>query len=544
MEVRNGVGCAVVFVSLALPAWGLHEFCPTGYLQAYASLRQQSANDYLRQARTLLREGNYSLARDAAQKALLLDAKSIEAEYLIGAVALALGQIDEAQVHFKRAIAFSPEHLEARRGIGATYLRQKRFQEAAAQFARVLAAQPDDFISRYSLGLAYLLQDRPEKALEQFEKAYIVNSREVALLTAMLQARIRLKQRSQAEATLNQLDQLTDLRDPRRPQIAFLLGTEGFYDLAIREYEQLIKIYPDSDQLNFNLALAYHRAGREPRAAALLGNLLSRREDAGLLNLLGEVEERSNRYAQSVAAYRRATEIEPQNEDYRFDYAQALVQAGSLDEALNVFAKATQDFPASVRMWLGRGAAQYLKGNYEEAVQTFLQGAEIAPEAPEVYELLGRAYDAAGSLQSVIESRFDNYLKTQTRDARAEFFYGKILAARSRQAGASANLTTAQHHLEKALSLMENFAEAQLELGIILVEKNQLETGRHHLERAAQIAPAWPDVFYRLSRLYGRTGERARAQEALKKFRQLKAQQSDNPNRTEMMKYLSGEQQR
>lgn len=541
-EISGSMKITAVLALLVISLPGTEKLDGSVSLRAYALSSVQSTADYLQQARVFLRQENYPAARAAAQKALELDAKSSEAEYLNGAAELALGQFTEAQIHFLRALEIAPQYLEARRGLGAIYLKQKRYEEAAIEFAQVLAAKPDDFIVLYSLGLSYLLQDRSEQALEQFEKAHRINPEEVVLLTAMLQARIKLKQRSPTEATLNELTRLIDLHDPRRLQMAFLLGTEGFYDLAIREYEELHKIYPESNQLSFNLALAYHRAKQDAQAAKFLENALAHREAANLLNLLGEVQETRHLYAPAVVAYRRATELEPRIENYLFDYAQCLVQTGALDQALKVFAKAVEDFPASVRMWLGWGATQYVKGDYQDAVQTFLRGADIAPQAPEIYELLGRAYDAAGPLQSTVERRFADYLKTQTRDARAEFFYGKILAARSRQAGASAYLTEAQYHLEKALSLMENFAEAHLELGIILVEKNQLATGQHHLERAAQIAPAWPDVFYRLSRLYGRTGERARAQEALKKFQQLKAQQSSDQNRTEMMKYLSGEQ--
>ncbi|MEJ7616585.1 MAG: tetratricopeptide repeat protein [Pyrinomonadaceae bacterium] len=536
--MSSSVKITAVLILLVAPLSGMGKPAGGVSLRFDALSTVQATVDYLQQARVLLRQGDYSAARVAAQKALELDAKSPEAEYLIGAIELALGQLKEAHIHFKRALEIAPQHLDARRGCGALLLKQKLYQAAALEFAQVLALKPDDFIALYSLGLAYLLQDRAEQALEQFDKAHRINPQEVVLLTAMLQARLKLKQRLPTEATLNQLARLVDLRDPRRLQLAFLLGTEGFYDLAIRQYEELHQIYPESDQLKFNLALAYHRAKQDDEAAKLLENALAHHEAANLFNLLGEVQQARRLDAAAVAAYRRAAELEPRNENYLFDYAQSLVQTGALDQALQVFAKAVEDFPASVRLWLGWGVAQFVKGNYEDAAQTLLRGADIAPQAPEVYELLGRAYDAAGPLQSTIERRFSHYLKAQTRDARAEFFYAKILAARSRQANASTDLTEAQRHLEKALSLGKDFAEAHLELGIILVEKNQLAAGRHHLERAAQIAPAWPDVFYRLSRLYGRTGERARAQAALKKFQQLKAQQSNDPNRNEMMKYL------
>lgn len=543
-NVRERLTCArrsARFVVALLVAWFL--ICGVGQIEGVtlSSFGSQSAADHLQQARSLLRQGDHAGARDAARKVLERDAQSFEAEYLVGAAELALGRIDEAQTHFERALQIAPQHFEARRGLGAINLRRKLYGEASAEFAQALTVRPDDFVSLYSLGLSYLLGDRPAEAAEQFEKAHRVNPGEVSLLLAMLQARVKLRQRSPAEVALNELRRSVDARDPRRLQAAFLLGAEGFYDLAVREYEELNKLYPESDQLTYNLALAYHRANRGAQAAKFLEDALARREAANLFNLLGEVREVGQLYAPAAAAYRRASELEPQNEIYLFDYAQALVRAGEIDDALNVFAKAAENFPNSVRLRLGRGAAQYVKGDYEEAVRTLLKASEVDPQAPEVYELLGRAYDAAGSSQGAVEGRFSDYLKTRTGDARAEFFYGKILAARGRQTNDSETATEGRRRLEKALSLSENFAEAHFELGVLLLEKNQLAAARRHLERAAQITPNWPEVFYRLSRLYAKVGEKQRAQESLTKFRQLKARQDADESRAEMMRYLSGE---
>ncbi len=474
---------------------------------------QQSAAEYVRRAQAYLVQQNFKQAMEAAQMALRLDPQSAEAESLLGTAKFALGELDAAQSHFRRALEIAPGLIPARRSLGATYLKQKRLKEAQHEFELVLASHPHEFVSLSSLGLIFLLEDQPVKALDQFEKAYRLNPADAALLMGILEARLKLKQEAGAAATLAELDARLTAHDPRRLQVAALLALEGSLGLAIQEYEHLRKVQPDSYEINYNLALAYHRAGKESEAALLLQRLLAHRENGELQNLLAEVEDRRGNPLAALRAYRRAAELDPRNEDYRFDDAQALVQRGALDLALEAFAAATKDFPASVRMWLGWGAAYYLKGSYEDAARTFLRAAEIAPQAPGVYYLLGRAYGASASLQDAIARQFSRYLSTEPHDPWAHYFYGKILAARNRQ-GLPADLKEAKRHLEKALVLANDLAEAHLELGNVLEAQGEIEAARRELERAVELDPKSSAAYYRLGQLYRRLGDVVPAEHA------------------------------
>jgi len=94
---------------------------------------------------------------------------------------------------------------------------------------------------------------------------------------------------------------------------------------------------PASYELNYDLALAYHRAGRDDRAAAQIHKMLSQQDKAELQNLLGEVEERRHNYPQALAAYKEATEIQPKSEEYQLDYATELALHWNPSNALGPF---------------------------------------------------------------------------------------------------------------------------------------------------------------------------------------------------------------
>ncbi len=354
-------------------------FCPS-----FDTRAQESAQDYVSQAERLLAESKYRQAREAAERALRLEPRSAEAENLAGTAAFALGDLSAAESHLHRAVELRPALVAAHRALAVTYLAEKKLKDARREFLAVLAVEPRDFVSLYSLGVTFLLDDQPVEALKQFERASQVKPHDPTLLARKLEAHLRLKQQPQAEAALADLDSQLSEADAGREQIAALLVNQGAYPLAAHEFEFLRKAHPDSYEVNYNLALAYHRAGREADAARELRRQLAAGESAELEDLLGEVELSRGKGPEALAAYRRAVELDPRSEDYRYDYAQALVHQWALDQALQAFAEAVRDFPRSARMWLGWGATYYLAGKYPEAAQTLLKAAEVAPGRPEV----------------------------------------------------------------------------------------------------------------------------------------------------------------
>ncbi|MGA2984943.1 MAG: tetratricopeptide repeat protein [Terriglobia bacterium] len=500
---------------------------------------QKTAADYCLQAQALLASEKFQDAREASRRALEIDSHSAEAECLLGMAELALGNFDAAGKDLEEALQWKPGLIPAHRALGGMYLNQNRLNDARRQFDLVLASYPHDFDSLYGVGLTFLHDHQPGAAVDEFDKALKIKPREPSLLASLLQAQLQLKREASATATLTMLDGQFNQEDPRRMELAAMLVSAGAYRLAIQQFQRLLEIQPESYDLNYNLALAYHRAAEEDQAAALLASLLEHKDNAELQNLLGDVEESRGNKSRSLAAYRRAAELQSRNEEYRYDYAQSLVRASSLNEAVEVFQAATRDFPGSVRMWLGWGAAYYLEGNYAGAAQTFLQAADVAPQNPQVYYLLGRAYDAAGTLQDTIAQRFAGYLARQPQDAWAEYFYGKILAARA-QPSSNEGLVKAQQHLERAITLDGRLAEPHAELGSILEKRNQFVAARRELERAVELDPKSSAAFYKLGELYRQMGERERAQKALEKFHELKASENKARDREAIQGFLEG----
>lgn len=522
--------CAVLLVLTVLLA-------PRTYAQTYQT--RLSLQELCREAREELDKGEYPQARETAKRAITLDIRSGEAQCVLGQSEFALGNLPGAEKHLGEALEIDPGLLVAHRVLGATFLRQRRFKPAEVEFKTVLTSHPDDSNCLYGLGLSLLSQGKPSQALDPLIKAHGLNPSDADVMAGILEAHMKLGQANEATAILEELNQKFRNDYTEQMQLAELLVHEGAYQLATVQFKHLLKAKPDSYELNYDLALAYHRAGKEDQAAAQLRTMLAQKNDAELQNLLGGVEEKRGRYPEALIAYRQAAKLEPGNEEFQLDYATELAQHWNPAEALKAFAAGVKTFPNSGRMWMAMGGCYYLVGKYDEAAKALLQASRLVPESPGVYALLGLAYDAAGPLQKTIEEKFRVYIGTHPDDATARYFFGKILLAQS-QGNARGTLDEAQKELGKAIELNPALVQARIELATLLRRQGDFRAAQTELEAAVKIDPASSEADYQLMYVYRKLGQPQKATAALQKFSRFKNQPDQNASRKEVMRLLGG----
>lgn len=507
------------------------------YVQA--SSKALSVEELCKEAREQLKRGKYALARETALSVLKLDSRSAEAQSLVGQSEFALGNLPAAEEHLREALKINPVQTDARRALGATYLRRKRFEAAQSEFEAALRSRPDDVACLYGLGFALLSQHKPSQALGPLIKAEHLSPADPELLTGILQAHLELGQQAQAEETLTELNRQLVNNYAQQMQVAALLVKQGAYKVAIIQFKHLLESEPGSYDLNYNLALAYHRAGEEDQAAAQIRKMLAQGDRGELENLLGEVEVARGNYAQARAAYGQAAMLQPKSEEYQLDYATELALHSNPAEALKIFAAGAKSFPDSAAWWMGLGGCYYLVGNYREAAETLLHASRLRSGDSKVYPLLGLAYDAAGPLKKNIAQRFAQHLKTHPSDALSHYFYGKILLDQVHGKAVS-NLDLAQRELNKAVELNPGLAQAHLELARVLEMRGDTKAARTQLETTVRLNPDSSDAYYHLMQVYRKLGQSQEAAVAAEKFQRLKSQEEKLTGSEQVRKLLSG----
>jgi tetratricopeptide (TPR) repeat protein len=482
------------------------------------------ATSSFEQARHFYEQRQWDNAEVAASKALAADPRMGDAEVLLGLIATMRAQFVEAEKHFLRAVALQPQNYRTQAYLGSTYLQRKRLPEAAATFRKVLELNPGNLTATYNLGVIALAQDSPSLALVYFGKVVRTNHSDVPALIGSLESQLLLGHTLEARRTAQELEKLLEDRDPRLFQAASLLAQHGESAAAIPVMERVRRAYPESYDVNYNLALACLQTAQVDRAAALLRPFTGPQGKAEAFDLLGAIEEKRGHSEAAENAFQEAARRDAGNEDYRFDYGNSLLQHAKLQPAVVAFGSAVSDLPSSGKLRVGLGSVCYLSGDYVSAVQELLEAVRLKPDSMTAYFLLGEAYDSAERFQPAIEASLKSYLKTRPRDPWAYYHYGVIRYGRAQAEGRNED-ASASDDLREALRLNPNLAEAHLELGIIAMSQGKMEQAIAALEKAASLDPSLAPVHYRLGLAYQKIGNEARAKAERDQFRSLKNQE-------------------
>ncbi|HKF58359.1 MAG TPA: tetratricopeptide repeat protein [Blastocatellia bacterium] len=502
---------------------------------AASAYQSDDALKAFEQAREFFDHRDWDQAERAAAKAIAIDPHLGDAEILLGLVATVQSRFNEAETHFFKAVALEPENYQAHAYLGSTYLEQKKLSEAVRSFEKVLELNPGNVAANYNLGLIALEQGAPADALVRFQTTLRSSPVDVPALTGLLTSQLMLNRVEDARHTTEQLQRLLEDRDPRLLQVAAILAEHGDPAAAIPVMERLRKAFPQSWDINYNLAVACFRTAQYERAVEILQPFTGPEGRAEASDMLGAIEEKRGHIPEAERAFAEAVAREPSNEDYRFDYGNSLAQHNKVQSAVTVFRTAVGEMPRSWRLRIGLGSGYYLAGEYENAAQTLLDAVRLKPDSVVGWFLLGEAYESAPLSERKIETAFASYLQTAPRDAWAYYHYGAILYLRA-QAEGRRDYQEAVSNLNQALHLNPNLAEAHLELGLIAQAEGKTEQSITAFERAINLEPELVTAHYRLALAYKRIGKQDRAQEELSRFRALK---EDEGQRARVLKSLA-----
>src|SRR5439155_4609809 len=108
----------------------------------------------------------------------------------------------------------------------------------------------------------------------------------------------------------------------------------------------------------------------------------------------------------------------------------------------------------SARFRITLCAAQFLKPNFELALQELLRAIEADPSLSQSYYYLGKVYEKVGQeSQKKIMEKLKVYLVLNPNDPWANYFYGVSLFQEQQRLEGRPDFSEAQTHLQKAITL-------------------------------------------------------------------------------------------
>lgn len=154
------------------------------------------------------------------------------------------------------------------------------------------------------------------------------------------------------------------------------------------------------------------RLGAAAETAGDVGNAISVYQRAHALypkeaeppRRLGDLYRARGRYDLAERSYRDALALDAADRDARHGLAAALIREGKFREAVGEYDALVQSDATDIRAWNGKGVAQDLVGDRQDARESFRQGLRVAPDNVALLTNLGLSLAFGGQLDEAIET--------------------------------------------------------------------------------------------------------------------------------------------
>jgi tetratricopeptide (TPR) repeat protein len=130
----------------------------------------------------LLQKGGVDEAIVHFQKALQINPDYAEAHNNLGNALLQKGQVDEAIAQYQKTLQIKPERAEVHNNLGYALLQKGSVDEAIVHFQKALHINPDFAKAHYNLGNALLQKGQVDEAITHYQKALQINPDSVDVL--------------------------------------------------------------------------------------------------------------------------------------------------------------------------------------------------------------------------------------------------------------------------------------------------------------------------------------------------------------------------
>ena len=299
--------------------------------------------------------------------------------------------VSHAIEEYKAALNADPGSAELNNALADIYLRTGRTREAEATARGLLIGDPNNVDAHKLLGRIYLRQlgeaqnsvssaspsgNILDKAITEFEKI------------------VELQPKSIEDRMV--LGQLYSVKhEPRKAEEQFQIA-QG--------------IDPDSEEVVLNLARLYAESGDIAHAAKVIEAVPQSDRSSKMELALGAAYDQLKQNKDAIAAYRRASDLEPGDVHIMAALAQALLNDEQLDEALKEYremASADPDNPATL---IHIAEIQRRQGKYEDALATIRTARKKDPSSLEagyneglLLDVLGRYDESAQVFEHMVE---------------------------------------------------------------------------------------------------------------------------------------------
>jgi Flp pilus assembly protein TadD len=390
---------------------------------------------------------------------------------------------------------------------------------AIASLAEAQGSSFDDELRRGLLAL----KNNPAEAREPLEHASQLQPRNARVWAALAQAYLGTKQTDLAKSAAQRAESLGADDPVVQHTLAMFFSETGDFPRAADMERRFASSKIADPQAAARAAKLSLQAGDPKQAMVWAQAALAHADSAELHHLLGIAAEADRQPETAFIELHKAVDLSPYDESLQFDLGQALLRHGDFAAALEVFDAARKRFAKSAQIELAYGVAAYGQRKFHDSIAAFLHVTELDPSIEQPYVFIGKILENADDLMPQVLARYAAWTAAEPGNYLAWFLHAKALEA---SAGDPAISITELH---RSIAINPNFWESHLELGIVLMQREQWQDAASELSRAIALDNTKPAPHFQLARAYKQLGKRDEAQAELAEFKRLSASETDSP---------------
>jgi len=505
-------------------------------------------------------------AKAEIQKELLYHPNDFLANYMLGFLASAERQYEEADHYLRKAAKLDPTWPEPSlyMGLNAYAQGDMKLSEEMLRNAVALTGN-DEARSNYQIRRAYVelgriltssgRKDEGEvfltKARDLQNKIMRQTQQDVASMTAAAGggmaatvAPLDRKQENEQAPGLQQSagafarvdaaalakSKLTpaerNAANARENELRTVLGL-AFSDLATSEalrgdYAKALSHYQQAEHwdtavptLYKNLGQSAFRAGDYAEAIRGLSKALEQKPDAGPLRaMLGMSYFATDKYAEAASTFAPLGRNGMTDGETGYAWAASLTHLGDNKKASEVLSE-FQSAPRSNEILLLSGQLWTEIGDFSRSVATFSQVLQSNPSQAKGHFYSGLAYIRWEHWPEAAQE-FQQELALYPGEAEAQYHLGFVYMQQSR-------IPEATNLFQQIVAAHPEHANAHYQLGKILLDRGQTADAVTHFEVAARLSPQTDYLHYQLQAAYRKEGRISEADHELEIYKQIKA---------------------
>jgi tetratricopeptide (TPR) repeat protein len=299
--------------------------------------------------------------------------------------------VTQAIEEYKLALNADPASPQLSDGLADLYFRTGRVHEAERTARELLKNSPNDADAHKLLGRIFL------RSLSEDQNAPSSASPSGNVL----------------DQAIAEYEKIVSL-EPKSVEDRMVLGQLYIVKHDQKKAEEQFKtaqaIDPDAEEVVLNLARLYAESGDIDHAAKVIEAVPVADRTAKMEAALGASYDQLKRTKDAIAAYQRATDMEPGDVRTQGALAQALLNDNQLDQALKQFKELSEADPEDADNFIHIGEILRRQGKYEDALVSIRKARKKAPESLEagyneglLLDVLGRYDEAAQVYEKMVD---------------------------------------------------------------------------------------------------------------------------------------------